>query len=735
MARPQHQFRSVEYISSPPPPPPPPPPGSQPAAPTNFPHQHQPQQAGFYQHSSPPPPHHVHPTALIPPPTSPLPPQFNGTIQHLQSIVLPPGTPAYPAHPAVAQQHQQSLPAAAAQQPGNLQLTSQVQLPPPPNFGVINSGSYSALSPPSFSWITHTQSPPLHPFPPPSTPLTHIHPIQSTPPRLSHSPVIPPHAYTAYHDPAYMPQQQQHIQPPAILPANPQLHPPNFHPHHHNVPDPSSHVSGVQQANLQIHSGVVPHLPNHLPILSLPYHQHPAHLCPQEHMPPAAPPHHEPQLRGSPPLQIMPTREPWMQSPPPPPPPAPHAPQPRPQQIFQLASHIPMMPQPCSQSGIQPHPLPPQVRIQLLPRATSQPVAPNDASSRIRGKPVANGHIPTPTAAATAQVSEQMTNTTVQLLQPPLQPVTVSTVVRPTPIYTTQAPPGFQSTSTESGFPTVIPGPSHLSRQISAEQQRLVAQQEWIAARSQAIPRNGQMASSLLMTLPQGSRPDTVLEQTQPLAIPMSSQEAKEVDEYNEFAAIFRNHRLKLGYTHADVIQQVGIRYGYFSSIDTIAKFELIQLPLKTVRELKPVLQMWLKDTVKAAGTSEEEMKEIIVHASTSINPKRERKRRTNVDSVIKSQLEEEFRRKRTPSQSEMQAMANRMGMEKEFIRVWFCNRRQRQKKLEKELKAHADKQISSCSPKATIPSPSHNITVEVPSIIPYDMGSPIHECKILKTS
>ena len=216
----------------------------------------------------------------------------------------------------------------------------------------------------------------------------------------------------------------------------------------------------------------------------------------------------------------------------------------------------------------------------------------------------------------------------------------------------------------------------------------------------------------------------------------MSSQEAKEVDEYNEFATIFRNHRLKLGYTHADIIQQVGIRYGHSCSLDTIARFELVQLPLRAVRELKPVLQMWLKDTVKAAGTSEEELKEIIVHASTSINPKRERKRRTNVDSVIKSQLEEEFRRKRTPSQSEMQAMANRMGMEKEFIRVWFCNRRQRQKKLEKELKARANRQTSSCSPKTTIPSPSHDITVEVPSINPRDMGSPVHEgYKFQKTS
>ena len=207
----------------------------------------------------------------------------------------------------------------------------------------------------------------------------------------------------------------------------------------------------------------------------------------------------------------------------------------------------------------------------------------------------------------------------------------------------------------------------------------------------------------------------------------MSSQEAKDLDDYKEFAAVFHNHRLKLGYTLADVIQQVGIRYGYSCSTDTIAQFELVQLPLDSIRDLKSILQMWLKDTAKAAGTSEEDMKEIIVHAATSINPKRERKRRTNVDSVIKGQLEEEFRKKRTPTQSEMQSMANRFGMEKEFIRVWFCNRRQRQKKLEKELKTKT-KITPASSPKATIPSPSHDITVMVPSINPRDVGSPIHE-------
>ena len=252
-------------------------------------------------------------------------------------------------------------------------------------------------------------------------------------------------------------------------------------------------------------------------------------------------------------------------------------------------------------------------------------------------------------------------------LTSPLAPQ-FSGIIHPAAVLPPETPyPGpahpAQQQQQQQSLPTAYTTQVHLSQQISAEQQGL-AEQEWIAARSQAA-----------------------------ISIPLSRQEAKEVDEYNEFATTFRNHRLKLGCTRADVIQQVGIRYGHSCSLDTIARFELVQLPLHAVRELKPVLQMWLKDTVNSAGTSEEELKEITILISTSLKPKRKRKRSTNVDSVIESRLEEEFRRKRSPSQNEMQAMANQMGLEKGFIPVWFRARCRQQKRLEMELKACANRQ------------------------------------------
>ena len=57
-----------------------------------------------------------------------------------------------------------------------------------------------------------------------------------------------------------------------------------------------------------------------------------------------------------------------------------------------------------------------------------------------------------------------------------------------------------------------------------------------------------------------------------------------------------------------------------------------------------------------------------------------------------------------------------------------LSNRRQRQKKLEKDLKEAQAKHTPVPSPKATIPSPSHDITVTVPFIDPRDAGYPIHE-------
>lgn len=103
--------------------------------------------------------------------------------------------------------------------------------------------------------------------------------------------------------------------------------------------------------------------------------------------------------------------------------------------------------------------------------------------------------------------------------------------------------------------------------------------------------------------------------------------EKKETEDYKEFAVVFKNHRMKLDYSHSDVSQHLGIRYGVTSDEATVLQFESLQLSLPEVRKLKPVLEMWIRDTAKAAGTSEDEINEIVVSPTTSINPRRERKR------------------------------------------------------------------------------------------------------------
>ena len=190
--------------------------------------------------------------------------------------------------------------------------------------------------------------------------------------------------------------------------------------------------------------------------------------------------------------------------------------------------------------------------------------------------------------------------------------------------------------------------------------------------------------------------------------------DAKELDEYKEFATAFKSHRLKMGYSQADVMQQVAIRYGACISQERVDRFEGLQLTITAVRTLKATLEQWVRDTAKASGTSEEEIKEIIVSPTTSINPKRERKRRTSVDACIKDELEAEFQRKRKPTKVEMGLIATRLRVDKDFVRIWFCNRRQRQKKRESATTT-VGLRGSSDTDAIKIPSPSHDITVEVP--------------------
>ena len=64
----------------------------------------------------------------------------------------------------------------------------------------------------------------------------------------------------------------------------------------------------------------------------------------------------------------------------------------------------------------------------------------------------------------------------------------------------------------------------------------------------------------------------------------------------------------------------------------------------------------------------------------------RRRKRRTTIGSNSKDALEVHFVRQPKPSSYDIARIANSLRLEKEVVRVWFCNRRQRDKRVKTSL-------------------------------------------------
>ena len=187
----------------------------------------------------------------------------------------------------------------------------------------------------------------------------------------------------------------------------------------------------------------------------------------------------------------------------------------------------------------------------------------------------------------------------------------------------------------------------------------------------------------------------------------LSPEKLKEWEDYREFTVLFQHHRERLGYMQADVVLQVGLRYGIAIAISSLAGFESARLDLEDVAQLRPTLECWMKDTARAAGVSLEEVEPLPTSAAQS----RDRKRRTSITTVARGHLEMEFIRKNKPSQAEMSEMARHLGVKKDVVRIWFCNRRQRKKKRN----TRADCEFDVATTTVTVPSSSHHITMEVP--------------------
>ncbi|KAK7487183.1 hypothetical protein BaRGS_00021535 [Batillaria attramentaria] len=244
------------------------------------------------------------------------------------------------------------------------------------------------------------------------------------------------------------------------------------------------------------------------------------------------------------------------------------------------------------------------------------------------------------------------------------QPTTFQTVQIPASALQAQGLQGLQQ--------IVLVNPAQLS---SIQPQLLVQNQTSMPASRSRSPELNSPAS---MDSPTIMFPGSV----QNLPVPV--EENIDLEELEQFAKTFKRRRIELGFTQGDVGIAMGKLYGNDFSQTTISRFEALNLSFKNMCKLKPLLQKWLQDAdamsrnpaaIAAAGGT-------LSSALSADAMGRRRKKRTSIDTSIRVALEKSFITNSKPSSDEISMLADSLNMEKEVVRVWFCNRRQKEKRI-----------------------------------------------------
>ncbi|XP_069804657.1 POU domain, class 2, transcription factor 3 isoform X1 [Dendropsophus ebraccatus] len=165
-----------------------------------------------------------------------------------------------------------------------------------------------------------------------------------------------------------------------------------------------------------------------------------------------------------------------------------------------------------------------------------------------------------------------------------------------------------------------------------------------------------------------------------PKHLTVAPDEPSDLEELEKFAKTFKQRRIKLGFTQGDVGLAMGKHYGNDFSQTTISRFEALNLSFKNMCKLKPLLEKWLSDAESAPSDSAITPNTTYPQLSEMFG--RKRKKRTSIETNIRLTLEKRFQDNPKPSSEEISMIAEQLAMEKEVVRVWFCNRRQKEKRI-----------------------------------------------------
>ncbi|XP_075925362.1 POU domain, class 2, transcription factor 2 isoform X9 [Petromyzon marinus] len=158
-------------------------------------------------------------------------------------------------------------------------------------------------------------------------------------------------------------------------------------------------------------------------------------------------------------------------------------------------------------------------------------------------------------------------------------------------------------------------------------------------------------------------------------------EDPRDLEELEVFAKMFKQRRIKLGFTQGDVGLAMGKLYGNDFSQTTISRFEALNLSFKNMCKLKPLLEKWLNDTEHIPADSSPGNQNASPSGLEGLG--RRRKKRTSIDTHVRVALEKSFLEQNCkPTSEELSMIAEQLHMEKEVVRVWFCNRRQKEKRI-----------------------------------------------------
>ncbi|XP_077062629.1 POU domain, class 2, transcription factor 3 isoform X1 [Siphateles boraxobius] len=252
------------------------------------------------------------------------------------------------------------------------------------------------------------------------------------------------------------------------------------------------------------------------------------------------------------------------------------------------------------------------------------------------------------------------------------------------------SPSSFLLSQAQSGHQALLQ-PNLLSLP-SQSQTGLLPHQPGLALTPQAMGRTGLAGSSM----------DGHLDMSHlqvPKHVGSPQDEPNDLEELEQFAKAFKQRRIKLGFTQGDVGLAMGKLYGNDFSQTTISRFEALNLSFKNMCKLKPLLEKWLSDAENSPSDT--------MTNTTTLPPLlegygRKRKKRTSIETNIKLTLEKRFLDNPKPNSEEITLISEQLAMEKEVVRVWFCNRRQKEKRI--------------YCPMSTSPMKSHNYNPRLPS-------------------